>query len=53
MLTPAAGWSLGDEATLRGGLFFGFGAESTPDGLPASEYGLVPPTAYVSLTAFF
>jgi hypothetical protein len=64
LLSPAASYSLSNEAYLRAGLFFGIGADERvlalpgplPGGLislPGSEYGIVPTSLYVSLTAFF
>lgn len=65
LLAPAASWSLSNEVSLRSGLFLAFGdgarpfpAPTGPGGTvvqsaPASEYGPVPTSLYVSLTAFF
>jgi len=64
LLSPAASYSLSNEAYIRGGFFFGFGAGEgmtvPPIGgvdpgftLPGSEYGIVPSSLYLSLTAFF
>jgi len=64
LLSPAASYSLSNEAYLRGGLFFGLGTGERvlalpgpfPGGLislPGSEYGIVPSSLYVSVTAFF
>jgi len=64
LLTPAVSWSVSSDVTLRGGLFFGLGEGSrelpVPIGggdltisAPASEYGPVPSTLYLSLTGFF
>jgi hypothetical protein len=62
LLSPAASLSLSNEITGRAGLFLGFGAETRPappipgapvSDLPASEYGVVPASLYVSLTAYF
>jgi len=64
LLSPAARYSLSNEAYLRGGLFFGLGTGERvlalpgplPGGLislPGSEYGIVPSSLYVSVTAFF
>lgn len=46
LLTPAATYSLSNEAYVRGGLFFGIGSS-------ASEYGIVPTSLYLSVSAFF
>ncbi len=54
LIMPGASYSASNEVTLRAGLFLGIGdgsQESTLD-IP-SEYGIVPTTVYVSLTAFF
>ncbi|MBT8479433.1 MAG: hypothetical protein KJO06_10985 [Gemmatimonadetes bacterium] len=64
LLSPAATYSLSNEAYLRGGFFFGIGAgegstvlpiggEESGFTLPGSEYGIVPSSLYLSLTAFF
>jgi hypothetical protein len=64
LLSPAASYSLSNEAYIRGGFFFGIGAgegrtvlpiapEDIEFTLPGSEYGIVPSSIYVSLTAFF
>ncbi len=54
LVSPGASYSIGNEVTAAGGLFFGFG-----DGTPTvetpipSEYGLVPTFVYLSVTVFF
>ena len=63
LLSPAASYSLSNEAYIRGGFFFGIGAgegrsvsipsENLSFVLPGSEYGIVPSSLYISLTAFF
>lgn len=53
LLTPAISFSAGNELSLRGGVFLGIGADVTELGLPASEYGALPTTIYVSASAFF
>ena len=55
LLTPAISFSAGNELSLRGGLFLGIGADVTELGLPApaSEYGPLPTTIYISASAFF
>jgi hypothetical protein len=47
LLTPAASYSLSNEMYVRGGFYFGIGAGRT------TEYGVVPSSLYLSLTAFF
>jgi hypothetical protein len=53
LLVPAASWSVSNEVTVRAGLFLGIGSNRTETGLPGSEYGPVPTSLYLSLTAFF
>ena len=63
LLSPAAGYSLSNEVSARAGFFFGLGRGTRPVRLPGpvgpeielpgSEYGPVPSSLYVSLTAFF
>lgn len=53
LLAPALSHSLSDDATARGGLFWGFGRETRATGLPGSEFGLVPGIVYLSATIFF
>jgi hypothetical protein len=68
LLSPAAGYSLSNEAYIRVGFFFGIGASErrisppplSPDppgapipSIPGSEFGIVPSSLYISLTAFF
>ncbi len=62
LLSPAASLSLSNEVTGRAGLFLGFGSETrpappilgAPDAeLPASEYGIIPASLYISVTAYF
>lgn len=62
LLSPAASLSLSNEVTGRAGLYFGLGSEtlSVPQvpgaldvDLPASEYGVLPSSLYVSVTAYF
>jgi hypothetical protein len=38
---------------VRGGVFVGLGDGIAPDGTIGSEYGLVPTSGYLSVTAFF
>jgi hypothetical protein len=54
LIFPGASYSLSNELTLQGGIYLGLGP-GTPEGqfdIP-SEYGIVPTTVYLSLTAFF
>ena len=64
LLSPAASYSLSNEAYIRGGFFLGIGAgkgstvlpiggEDPALTLPGSEFGIVPSSVYISLTAFF
>lgn len=54
LLSPAASYSVSDEVSARGGLFFGFGDDTPSQASPIpSEYGLVPAYLYLSVTAFF
>jgi hypothetical protein len=54
LLSPSVSYSISNEVSGSGGVFFGFG-----DGTPTvespipSEYGLVPAYVYLSLTMFF
>lgn len=50
---PGVSYSVGEETSLRGGVFFGAGTSTTMAGAPGSEYGAVPFVGYLSLTAFF
>lgn len=65
LLSPAVTYSVSNEVYVRSGLFFGIGANTlvvqpppfAPEApeirLPGSEYGIVPTSLYVSLSAFF
>ncbi len=53
LLGPGVSYSLSNEVSMRGGVFIGVGADVQPDGTLGSEYGLVPLSGYVSVTAFF
>ncbi len=53
LAVPSLSYSAGNELTLRSGVFVGFGPDLTPMGLPSSEFGLVPTTFYLALSAFF
>ena len=63
LVSPAASVSLSNEIEGRAGAYLGFGAETLPPppgplgselpDLPASEYGVVPTSLYVSVSAWF
>ena len=62
LLSPAVSLSLSNEVTGRAGVYLGLGSETVPSPLlpgaprvelPASEYGIVPGSLYLSVTAFF
>ena len=53
LLQPGATWSLSDESSLLFGLILGFGDDLSPGGVPRSEYGAVPATAWASLKFYF
>jgi hypothetical protein len=54
LLAPSIARSLSNEASVNGGLFFGFGDdEATPLAPLASEYGAAGITAYLSVSLFF
>lgn len=51
---PAVAWSASDEATVRAGAFVPVGPGTiAADGAPASEFGAIPLSGYVSLSVFF
>jgi hypothetical protein len=54
LVSPGFAFSAGDETTITGGLFLGAGADELDEltALP-SEYGVVPATAYLSVSFFF
>ena len=53
LLSPGASYSISNEVTASGGVFFGFGDASPSTEAPIpSEYGLVPAFVYLSLTVF-
>ncbi len=54
LVVPGASYSVSNEVTLQGGLYLGIG-DGTPESLLdiPSEYGIVPATVYLALTAFF
>lgn len=54
LLAPSLSYSASNEVTLTGGLFKGFGDVSPgSEGPPASEYGALGATAYLSLSIYF
>lgn len=53
LVAPGTSYSLSNEVSLRGGVFVGLGDGVGPDGTIGSEYGLVPTSGYVSVSAFF
>ncbi len=54
LIFPGASYSVSNEVTLQGGLYLGLGDGTVQDPLDIpSEYGIVPTTVYLSLTAFF
>ena len=54
LIFPSLAYSLSNEASLTGGVFFGLGADESTLARPLpSEYGLSGTMAYVSLSLFF
>jgi hypothetical protein len=54
LVSPGFSWSAGDETTVTGGVFLGLGNGAPTLERPiASEFGLVPATAYLSISVFF
>jgi hypothetical protein len=54
LLSPSFSYSASNEATVSGGLFFGFGDdEVTPERPLPSEYGAIGTTVYFSVSLFF
>jgi len=54
LLSPSFAYSLSNEASATGGVFFGFGDEAVTPATPLpSEYGAIGITAYFSLIIFF
>ena len=54
LLSPNFAYSAGDETSISGGVFFGFGASTATVTRPLpSEYGLAGTTGYVSISWFF
>jgi hypothetical protein len=53
LLGPGVSWDALSFLSLRAGAYFGLGDGRTALGLPASEYGAVPASGYVSGSVFF
>jgi hypothetical protein len=54
LFSPSFSFSASDESTVSGGLFLGAGADGVEaGGAPSSEYGVVSPTGYFSVSWFF
>lgn len=54
LLSPGVSVSVSDEASARAGLFMGVGSDGIlEDGVPTSEFGLVPTIFFASLSVFF
>jgi len=54
LLSPSLNYSAGNEASIGGGLYFGFGNDETTLARPIpSEHGLTATTAYLSLSWYF
>jgi len=54
LVSPSFSYSLSDEASIMGGMFFGFGASEPTEETPLpSEYGAAGTTAFVSVSFFF
>lgn len=54
LLSPSFAYSLSNEASATGGVFFGFGDDAVTSATPLpSEYGAIGITAYFSLSVFF
>lgn len=54
LLSPSLSYSVSNEVSASGGLFFGFGDDEPSPATPIpSEYGLVPAFVYLSVTVFF
>ncbi len=54
LLSPSFAYSASDNATVTGGMFFGFGDDNiAEEGSLPSEYGLVGTTIYFSMSVFF
>jgi hypothetical protein len=53
LLGPALAYSVSDAVGLRAGAYLGVGRGPGPFGVPQSEFGGIPRTGYVALSAFF
>ena len=54
LVSPSFSYSVSNEASLSGGVFFGFGDDESTQARPLpSEYGLTGTTAFVSLSWYF
>jgi hypothetical protein len=54
LLSPSAAYSISNEVTASGGVFFGLGDDTpSPQSPIPSEYGLVPDYLYLSVEIFF
>lgn len=54
LISPSFAYSAGDEASVSGGVFFGFGDDEATATRPLpSEYGLAGMTFFVSVSLFF
>ena len=54
LISPSFAYSASDEASVTGGVFFGFGDDDPTETLPLpSEYGLAGTTAFFSVSFFF
>lgn len=53
LMTPAVSYAASSRLTLRGGLFAGLGKATPPAVAPASEYGGLPISIYLSASLFY
>jgi len=53
LLSPAVSYDVVTNVNLRLGGYVAVGAPTTPEGLPASEYGVVPASAYAAGSVYF
>ena len=54
LVAPGVGYTAGDETTIAGGVYFGFGADTVTAARPLpSEFGLSGQTGYLSISFFF
>ena len=54
LVAPGVGYTAGDETTIAGGVYFGFGADTVTAARPIpSEFGLSGQTGYLSISFFF